>query len=151
MAVAASALAAAALPEIREGSVTMTQADDRTVTISYTLDGAPAIVTVDIHTNGVPLTGALLKGRLTGDFNRKVAPGVHAVTWNPSLDQRIAGDRRWTDCATTAFRCKSRAPPENANGRQPCSRRPPVSFALAAPYFFTSLRTALCEQKVRSL
>ena len=99
MVAASCALVALAIPEIREGSVTMTQADDRTVTISYTLDGAPAIVTVDILTNGVPLTGALLKGRLTGDFNRKVAPGAHAVTWNPSLDQRLAGDRRWTDCA----------------------------------------------------
>ena len=98
-AAAASALGAAAIPEIREGSVTMVQSDDRTVTISYTLDNAPAIVTVDILTNGVPLTGAILGGQLSGDLNRKVATGAHTVKWNPSLDARIAGDRHWTDSA----------------------------------------------------
>lgn len=99
MASAMCAMAACAIPEIREGSVKMEQADDRTVTIEYVLDNAPAIVTVEIFTNGVPLTGALLGGRLSGDFNRKVETGSHTITWNPSMDARLAGDRHWTESA----------------------------------------------------
>ena len=44
----------AADPTIREGSVTFAQdAASKRVTIGYELEGAPAIVTVDILTNGI--------------------------------------------------------------------------------------------------
>ena len=96
---ALAALGAYAIPEVREDSVTMVQGDDRTVTITYTLDGGPAIVTVDILTNGVPLTGALLQGKLAGDINRKVAAGTHTIKWRPDKDERISGDAKWADSA----------------------------------------------------
>ena len=51
---------AAALPVIRDGSVTFSQdvATGR-VTIGYTLDGDPGVVTVDVLTNGVSKISAV--------------------------------------------------------------------------------------------
>lgn len=100
LAFAVSTLTAAAIPEIRKGSVSMEQDSGRTVNISYTLDNAPAVITVDIRTNGVALTGALLQGRLSGAVNRKVEPGTHAISWQPDGDPRISGDRDWSSSAT---------------------------------------------------
>ena len=40
---------AADMPDVT--AVTMTQADSREVTIAYTLENAPAVVTLDIQTN----------------------------------------------------------------------------------------------------
>ena len=99
LATAVFTLASPAVPEIRDGTVSMEQGVDRTVTIRYTLDNGPAIITVDILTNGVPLTGALLQGRLAGDINRKVASGTHEILWRPNEDERIAGDARWAESA----------------------------------------------------
>ena len=48
LAAATSAALPAAVPEI--SGVTMTQASDRLVTITYTLADAPAVVTVDVQT-----------------------------------------------------------------------------------------------------
>ena len=42
-------LASGAVPEVTD--VTMSQASDRLVTISYTLSDAPAVVTLDVQTN----------------------------------------------------------------------------------------------------
>lgn len=107
-----SAVTALAVPEIREGSVSMLQDAERAVTISYTLDNAPAIVTVDILTNGVPLTGAMLQGRLDGLVNRKVEPGTHKITWRPSRDPRISGNRDWAQSATAVVTAwPTNAPP----------------------------------------
>jgi formylglycine-generating enzyme required for sulfatase activity len=94
-----SALTAMAVPEIRSGSVSMVQDSGRKVTITYTLDDAPAVVTVDILTNGVPLTGAMLQGQLTGAINRKVQPGTHTISWRPRADGRIAKMRNWAEDA----------------------------------------------------
>ena len=46
-----SAACALAVPRVDENTVTMQQADDRTVTISYVLTGEPGIVTFDVETN----------------------------------------------------------------------------------------------------
>jgi formylglycine-generating enzyme required for sulfatase activity len=86
---AAAALTAAPppLPQIRSGSVVMTQ--DRTsrqVRISYTLDNAPAVVTVDILTNGVSIGHGNLVG-ITGEINKIVQPGAQTLRWRP--------DRSW--------------------------------------------------------
>lgn len=73
----------AADPSIREGSVTMTQAMSRLVTISYELEDNDAIVTLDITTNGVSIGKENIRG-LVGDVNRRVAPGRHTITWKPN-------------------------------------------------------------------
>jgi formylglycine-generating enzyme required for sulfatase activity len=96
---AAFSMSVLAVPEIREGSVSMVQDASRKVTITYTLDTAPAVVTVDILTNGVPLTGAMLQGRLTGAINCKVEPGTHTVSWRPRADDRIVKERDWAENA----------------------------------------------------
>lgn len=57
-------------PIINPSSVTMTQDDDtRRVTINYKLEEAPAVVTVDIRTNGVSI-GAQNLQYFAGDVTR---------------------------------------------------------------------------------
>ena len=88
----------AAVPEI--SGVTMTQASDRLVTITYTLADAPAVVTVDIQTNATGNTWASIGGEAvwnaTGDVWRKVGNGLAqgqsfngTITWRP--------DHSWPD------------------------------------------------------
>ena len=79
--------------------VTWTQdANTRLVTVSYTLAGAPAVVTLDITTNGpngwVSIGGENISGGLLptvppwGDVNRRViGDGVKKIYWRP--------DRAW--------------------------------------------------------
>lgn len=68
-------------PVIREGSVTVSQDRSRKVTITYALDGAPAVVTVDVLTNGFSI-GSENFTNMTGDVNVVVAPGdLRTVTW----------------------------------------------------------------------
>lgn len=87
-AAALCALAGAAVASAPDVSgVTMAQdAVSRVVTISYTLADDPAIVTVDIRTNGVSIGGANL-WHFTGDVNRLVKSGARTMTWRP--------DRAW--------------------------------------------------------
>lgn len=86
LAVSAALLAGGAFaagPTIKEGSVTFAQdAASKRVTIGYELEGAPAIVTVDILTNGVSI-GAEHLTHMAGDVNRRVEAGAHAVSWQP--------------------------------------------------------------------
>ena len=90
----------AAAPSIPTGSVTMTQAESsRQVIITYDLQNAPAIVTVDILTNGVTIGAANLK-YFAGDVHRVIQPGTgKRMTWRP--------DKAWpgheiTDRSVTA-------------------------------------------------
>ena len=83
-------LAAASLwattPSIKADSVTFVQDEStRLVTISYELENAPAIVTVDIQTNGVSI-GAENFRDLGGDVNMKVIAGKHQITWQPLVE-----------------------------------------------------------------
>lgn len=67
--------------------VTMVQDTySRTVTIAYTLADEPAIVTIDVQTNGISIGGANL-GHFAGDVNKVVQPGARMATWRP--------DRAW--------------------------------------------------------
>lgn len=90
-AVAASAALPAAVPEI--SGVTMAQASDRLVTITYTLADAPAVVTVDVQTNVTGDVWASIGGEAvwnaTGDVWKKVETGSRAITWRP--------DHSWPD------------------------------------------------------
>ncbi len=60
--------------------VTYTQSGGRAVTVSYTLADAPAIVTMDVLTNGVSI-GADKVTHLEGDINRVVQTGTHQFKW----------------------------------------------------------------------
>lgn len=72
-----------AVPEV--SSVAMSQDSSRLVTITYTLANAPAVVTLDILTNGVSIGGANIDC-LSGDVNRIVTGnGTHTIMWRPDL------------------------------------------------------------------
>ena len=77
--------AAASAPDV-SGVTMMQDRPSRVVTISYTLADGPAIVTVDVRTNGVSIGGANL-WHFTGDVNRLVESGARTMTWRP--------DRAW--------------------------------------------------------
>ena len=91
LAAATSAALPAAVPEI--SGVTMTQASDRLVTITYTLADAPAVVTVDVQTNVTGDVWASIGGEAvwnaTGDVWKKVETGNRTITWRP--------DHSWPD------------------------------------------------------
>ncbi len=78
-----AALSAFADPTVQ--SVDMTQTDDRTVTVTYTLSGEPAVVTLDIVTNGVSIGGENIQ-YVTGDVNKKVSgKETYTITWRPDF------------------------------------------------------------------
>ena len=93
---AALAVCADEVPEV--SGITMTQGgDSRLVTITYKLDKAPAIVTLDIQTNSTAGTWASIGGEniqnVSGDVWKKVAAGDHTITWRPDIswpDHKIA-------------------------------------------------------------
>lgn len=92
LAAAASVTLNAAVPEVT--GVTMTQADDRLVTITYALSDAPAVVTLDIQTNANDgATWASIGGEgiwnAEGDVWKRVETGSHTITWHP--------DHSWPD------------------------------------------------------
>ena len=66
-----STIFAASYPDIVEGSVKISQAANRLVTIEYKLKDAPGIVTVDICTNGVSI-GESNFINVVGDVNKLV-------------------------------------------------------------------------------
>ena len=83
----AAALVAAAAPSV--GDVALVQdAETRRVTVSYTLAGEPAIVTLDIQTNGVSIGSAHVTG-VFGDVNAVVQPTGESETrriwWQPDV------------------------------------------------------------------
>ena len=84
------------VPEVK--SVTMSQAADRRVTVTYTMDNAPAVVTLDIQTNCVvngETKWASIGGQAICNANgavwRKVSAedagqdGAYSITWRPDL------------------------------------------------------------------
>ena len=91
LAAAAGATLSAAVPEVT--GVTMTQANDRLVTINYTLSDAPAVVTLDIQTNATGDTWASIGGEgiwnAMGDVWKRVETGSRTITWHP--------DHSWPD------------------------------------------------------
>ena len=88
--VVAAAMATCANPVIEEGSVVVSQPRGGTVRIAYTLANEPAIVTVDILTNGVSI-GEVNFTNLTGAVNRKVVAGPQEILWRA---YKVWPDRR---------------------------------------------------------
>ena len=78
--------AVAALPVVRPESVVLRQDNmSKEVRVSYVLDEAPGIVTVDFLTNGVSIGEATFAG-VSGDVNRLVGTGAHVIQWKPYED-----------------------------------------------------------------
>ena len=79
--------AAGAAPML-DGDVTVAQADDSLVTVTYGIKGESAIVTVDIQTNGPAGYASIDQAFLTnvyGDVNVKVPVGKEKkIYWNPA-------------------------------------------------------------------
>ena len=68
--------------------VSLSQDATRAVTINYTLADAPAIITLDITTNGVSI-GQQNVWAIDGDANKVVQPGARSMVWHP--------DKSWPD------------------------------------------------------
>ena len=94
-----NALVLVAAPIVRESSVTFTQTKySPYATIDYVLDGDPAVITVDIQTNGVSV-GAENFRSLSGDVGCVVNPGRGTIKWAARKDWP---DRRIDDSSVTA-------------------------------------------------
>ena len=66
-------------------SVKMSQGARRVVTVEYTIENAPAVVTLDIQTNGVSIGAANISGSgyLTGDVNKVIEEdGSYKIKWD---------------------------------------------------------------------
>ena len=92
IALAAAAVAAVSLtaaPQVGDVTFGQGSVSSRMATITYSLANEPAIVTIDIRTNGVSIGEANLT-HFAGDVNRVVQPGaMRTAYWYP--------DRAWPD------------------------------------------------------
>lgn len=82
--------AGALLADPTVATVSMEQSADRTVTVTYTLTDAPAVVTLDVQTNVTGDTWASIGGEniqhVTGDVNKKVSgKDSYSITWRPDF------------------------------------------------------------------
>ena len=81
LAAAFIARADAQIPSVSE--VTISQGtSSRAVTVTYNLADAPAIITLDITTNGVSI-GQQNVWAIDGDANKVVQPGARSLVWHP--------------------------------------------------------------------
>ena len=78
----------AAVPSIVEGSVEMRQmSGHRDVLISYRLEGAPGIVTMDVQTNSggtawASIGAPAFVSSVSGDVGHAVEPGARSIRWD---------------------------------------------------------------------
>ena len=77
-------LGAFAAPTVTIIGTPVQDASTREITVSYSLS-EPAIVTLDVLTNGVSIGAGNVRS-VWGDVNRKLAAGSHALTWQPLDD-----------------------------------------------------------------
>lgn len=76
----ATMFAEGATPSVSVASVE--QSMSREVTVRYTLADAPAIITLDVYTNGVAVSQDNVWS-ISGDANELVQPGDHTLVWHP--------------------------------------------------------------------
>ena len=107
-ALVAAATSSAAIPEV--SNVTMSQAGNRLVTITYQLANAPAVVTLDVQTNantsaaaddpGWTSIGGKAVCNAIGDVWQQVSgKETYTITWQP--------DKSWTDAEGEGFKIKA--------------------------------------------
>jgi formylglycine-generating enzyme required for sulfatase activity len=77
-------LAALAAPTVTITGTPVQDASTREITVNYNLS-EPAIVTLDVLTNGVSIGAGNVKS-VWGDVNKKLAAGSHTLTWQPLDD-----------------------------------------------------------------
>ena len=81
--IAAAASAAQGVPVV--SNVSFVQNPDRQVLIAYTTD-EPAVITIDVLTNNATASiGQENIRNLSGDVNKIVPAGQHAIVWHPDL------------------------------------------------------------------
>lgn len=82
----AAVMVAAYADGVSVNGVEASQGADRMVTVSYMLSGAPAVITLDVTTNGASIGGARIC-TAAGDVWRVVGEdGPHTITWMPDGD-----------------------------------------------------------------
>ena len=81
LAAAFIARADAQIPSVSDVSISQ-GTSSRAVTVTYTLADAPAIITLDITTNGVSI-GQQNVWAIDGDANKVVQPGARSLVWHP--------------------------------------------------------------------
>ena len=102
-------MTAAAVPEVREGSVNMYRPDGRNVLyIDYILDGAPSVVTAEIYSQGKAL-GLSRSPLATGDVSRVVGTGSRRIVWNIAAEHP---DRVFTNAVAVVKAWATNAPPD---------------------------------------
>ena len=79
LAVAAWCAGVSAAPVVNNVDI-VTKAGSDTITIRYTLENDPAVVTMDLRVNGVSV-GENALTNLTGDVNELVGTGSHTIGW----------------------------------------------------------------------
>lgn len=128
----------AAMPVIEETSVSFDQNNStRQVNVTYTLEEANAIVTVDFLTNAAPAGAAanwvsIGEKNFTnvgGDVNRIVTPGKRIVTWQP--------DASWPNHKLKAGEMACRLKAWDV-GRSPDYMVVDLTETNAAPHFYVS-------------
>lgn len=78
-------VAVATVPVLSDVAVSQ-DSGTRRVTVTYTLDNAPAIVTADFLTNAVSIGGGAYR-HLTGDVNKVLSGnGSYSFSWDPVID-----------------------------------------------------------------
>ena len=76
--------AAFAAPTVTITGTPVQDASKREITVNYSLS-EPAIVTLDVLTNGVSIGAGNVRS-VWGDVNKKLAAGAHTLTWQPRED-----------------------------------------------------------------
>lgn len=102
--VAGSALAvSAAMPTVSGVSFTKDDAT-RSFAVSYTLADAPAVITFDVLTNGVPIGAKNVRAAI-GDVNRRVevGEGTHTFTWMADRSWPVKVDEAVVDIRVKAW------------------------------------------------
>ena len=102
---------------------------DGTVSVTYTLAGdEPAVVTMDARIGGASIeAGGRFVRRVTGDVNRIVVPGEHAIVWHAREDLGASpGDL--SDFAVTVSPVSRIASIRNTARNRFILKDPPSSF-----------------------
>ena len=109
VAIGMSLLSWAVAPVVRDGSVKLYRPNGRNIVyIDYILDGAPAVVTAEIYSQGKAL-GLAKSSSVSGDVSRVVKTGACRIVWNAVADYP---DRVFTNAQVKVKAWATNAPPD---------------------------------------